>query len=50
MLNIQNHYIIVKSDKGTFAILDTINNDLIVGLFNSFEGAFSYWLKELKAD
>lgn len=46
MLNIQNHYIIIKA--GTkFALIDNLT-DKTVGEFNSFEGAFSYWLKELK--
>lgn len=43
-----NHFVIIK--EGTkFSILNTLN-DQSVGLFNSFEGAFSYWIKELKIE
>lgn len=44
----QNHFVIIK--EGTkFSILDTLS-DKSVGLFNSFEGAFSYWMKELRVE
>ena len=43
-----NHFVIIKNGE-KFSILDTLN-DQSVGLFNSFEGAFSYWIKELKVE
>lgn len=43
-----NHFVIVKEGE-KFSILDTLS-DQSVGLFNSFEGAFSYWIKELKVE
>jgi len=43
-----NHFIITKSG-AKFSIVDTLN-DQSVGLFNSFEAAFEYWVKELKID
>lgn len=44
----QNHFVIIK--EGTkFSTLDTLS-DQSVGLFNSFEAAFEYWVKELKID
>lgn len=48
MLNIQNHYIIIKVGQ-KFALIDNLT-DKTVAEFESFEGAFSYWIKELKAD
>ena len=43
-----NHFVITKSG-AKFSILDTLN-DQSVGLFNSFEAAFEYWINELKID
>ncbi len=41
-----NYFVITKSG-AKFSILDTLN-DQSVGLFNSFEAAFEYWIRELK--
>ena len=40
-----NHFVITKSG-AKFSILDTLN-DQSVGLFNSFEAAFEYWISQL---
>lgn len=44
----QNHFVIIKNGE-KFSILDILS-DQSVGLFNSFEGAFQYWIKELKIE
>jgi len=41
-----NYFVITKSG-AKFSILDTLN-DQSVSLFNSFEAAFEYWIRELK--
>ena len=43
-----NHFVITKSG-AKFSIVDILT-DQSVGLFNSFEAAFEYWIKELKID
>lgn len=42
------NYIIIKIDQ-KFGLIDNLT-DQTIGLFNSFEGAFDYYIKELKND